>query len=338
MLVDTLNEQRTGAQVAPGLFFDELLKPFLRRLAKAQVFVLSPEVVAMSANVSLSKPSSILASLPWVRLPFDSVWIEYSAEQLSQAMADLGSPNLTPPGTAGRVQRAGFLVRQEDTKLVLEFVHLLQTERGTFADLCSIRGRFDLSDIVGPTEASTIRSELPDAVKGRVRESLRLISKDPREAAARDEIDRRFEWEMHPDMEAASDAVAQRSGLAAVVSIHEGWLGEMRRAFYMLLLPSLILLNTKNAVRQDDGPSLDKLNKHRVKKGRQPLVEHKMLVMHLTAAQRRAAAEAGDGGRAIKGALVIGHFKQRATGLFWWHHHHRHGYGATHQVARQVRL
>lgn len=326
MLIDTFIEQRTKAILAPGVAYDDLVAPFRSRLANAKVYVVDADAAAMAANVSLAKPTSILAALPWIKLPAESVWLEFSNEDLSRAMAALGSPNATPANTVGRLKRSGFLFTEHHDGLAFEYVHAMDVpQQGVVAELSTVRGVFRLhKDAEVHVEAAReVRSQHP--VAGKVRNLIQLVTNDPQEARANDEIVARLQWDDHPDMLRGLIAIQGAGGNRT--RVQADWITEVRRLFLMAALPALILLNTRNAIAIEPGPSLEKLNRKRTKMGRPPLLEHLLIKLHLSGAQARKAKADGDGGRRLRGALVIGHFKVRETGVFWWSQHMRSGRG-----------
>lgn len=330
MLANALNEFRFDYVYPGGTRHDDALKPFRKRLAEAQKFVLDRDAVAMSANVSLSKPTSILSALPWVRLPFEKTWIEFTNVDLRDAMQELGSPNLTAPGTVSRIIRSGFLMWQEGEELVVDYVHEDEAHGRKLIDLAPIRLSFRLGE-----GAPGVSPDMPsgsggiELTRGRVRDNLRLITTDPEERRANDDLGRRASWTMHPDM---TDIAAEMVGMVGpdkVDQIQLNQANEAKRLFQLLALPALILLNCRNAVEREHVSAPEKLNKKRVARGKPPLVEHIVVKVSLNAKVRRRAEAAGTGtGRWIRGSLVRGHFKVRKTGIFWWSPHARSGYGA----------
>jgi hypothetical protein len=164
-----------------------------------------------------------------------------------------------------------------------------------------------------------------------MRQHLRLVSEDPAEAAAEASLRERFSWSSHPDMTAAAAALAKVAGWEAVRETEENQASDAWRMFSVMILPSLILLNCKNAVDAEPVEPSAKLNKSRIAKGRVPLRAHSVIKMHLTRARRRKSAGGGRG--QVASAFVIGHFKVRQPrghsegGVFWWSQHVRVGLG-----------
>src|SRR5690606_7069330 len=98
---------------------------------------------------------------------------------------------------------------------------------------------------------------------------------------------------------------------------------EMRRLFLMQILPALILLNCRNAVDVEKVPAPEKLNKQRAKKGRAPVAEHHLVKVHLSPTRKKVYEARGGTARNVRGGLVMGHFKVRKGGIFWWSPHWR---------------
>jgi hypothetical protein len=103
MLIDDFKEFETGMTYPSGYRHDQCTRAVKKRISEAEVFVLDRDAVAMAAGVALSKPSSTLAALPWVRLPFERMWVEFSNQELREAMANLGSPNRRPAATSSSI-------------------------------------------------------------------------------------------------------------------------------------------------------------------------------------------------------------------------------------------
>jgi hypothetical protein len=332
MLVNQFAEFRSGLRYPNGAKADEVVAPIKQRIAKSDIFLMDKDAVAMAASVSLSKPSTIVSSLPWVKLPFDVVWIEFENGHSRTAMQELGSPLLKSPGAAVTIERSGFLIRHEGDGLVFDYVHSDRTSDGRrIIDLCPVRGRFSLAvdDDVKPLSGwHSLRTGVSGA-KGRVKRHLELITSDPREIAATEDLEDRFDWRSHPDMTAVREAMNSMVGPDQVAVIEENQANEMRRLFMMQILPTLILLNCKNAVETEYVEVSAKLNKNRVAKGKPPLAEYRIVKMRLTPRFERAVSENGANGapRSTRASMVQGHFKVRKTGIYWWSPHARSGYG-----------
>jgi hypothetical protein len=335
MLIDELKE-RTGIRY-PGtsLSQDEVLAPFRARLERAEAYVLDRDAVTMGASVALSKPSSIMAALPWVRLPFNPMWIEFANADLKQAMTDLGSPNLPPAHSIATVLKSGFLITEANGVLTVEYAHRDRASNGMeLADLAPSIVTFRTSntapdlDTVEPAVAEFRDTDILGKTGGRMRAHLKLLTVDPDEMAADQRLRDRIGTSTHPDMGEMIDAMSRFMGIAKTAEVCMDQAVEATRLFLMAILPALILINCRNAVIAETVPAPEKLNKQRRAKGKPGIVAHRVVKVRLGAARRRMVNGAGGGedGRFVRATLVMGHFKIRRTGPFWWHPHARGAY------------
>ena len=330
MLLNELNEFKSGVTYPDGYPHDRALDDLRRRAVGAQPFVLDRDATGMAASVALSKPSSIHAALNWVKLPFNTTWIEFSNSDLRQAMTDLGSPNVRPPHTQTIIERSGFLIQQKENRLVLEYIHADKTPDGRrLVDLAPVIGWYTLpDDFEKPERVSPLTGDVPNA-QGRVRQHLALITNDADEFGADFDLRVRFNWAPHPDMDRVRSNVVRLMGDEKVRELEQLQANEMYRLFALQILPALILLNCRNAVDVEDVQVSAKLNKARISKGKPPLVEHKIVHMRLAPERRQASNKKPTSGtRIARGTLVMGHFKVRKSGVYWWSPHARRGYGA----------
>jgi hypothetical protein len=114
-------------------------------------------------------------------------------------------------------------------------------------------------------------------------------------------------------------------GSDQVEAIRERQAAEARRLFNLAILPTLILLNCRNAVEVNRVDAPEKLNKQRAKKNKPPLSGYNEIRIKLNAARQRMASRPGGSVREMTAAYVTGHFKVRRSGIFWWSPHVRMG-------------
>lgn len=354
MLFTDIHERQTDFVYPNGYRHDDSLNMIRRKVSEASLFVMDEQALAMAANVSLTRPSSILASLPFVNLPAPVIWLEYANFQVRQATSALGSPNVRPENANVFIQRSGFLMRVEEDKdtggkdIVIEYVHKDRPFSGVFpdgrdsmTDIAPIVGRFSLKDTdeFRPRHFPSIPRDPNLPTSGKVRKFEEIVDKDPAEAAALHELHARFSWESHPDLVRLARSVAALAGEEAVQRTEEGQGGDLERAFLNMVLPALILLNCRNAVQRETVPAPDKLNKKRVQKGRPPIREFVTVKVHLSGSGRRAMAKQGMSfTKAREGGLVVGHFKVRKTGIYWWGFHLRGGGNPSADAPRRVKV
>lgn len=341
MLFTDIKEKQTDFVYPNGYRHDDSLILFRKRLAKASLFVLDGQASAMAASVSFSKPSSVIACLPFIQnLPFETMWIEFSNQQLRTAMAAIGSTNATSPDKPMALERGGFLLQMSDGQIVMDYVYRHKTPTGTLADLCAVRGYFDVQR---PSEAykfpamfsSALTAEpgpanIEEGITGKVRKRLKAVHSDLDERAARAELKMRFRTEPHADLAdirtAFMSAGASQSEVDRILTDHAE---DMWRFFDIQILPALILLNCRNAVDREVVEAPAKLNKARAAKGKPPISEYHNVKIHLSPSKRRIYEAHGGSRSPSAGGLVIGHFKVRQTGIWWWSPHFRSGHGET---------
>jgi hypothetical protein len=332
VIVDELFRQPIDVTYPGGVRHSDEIAPVRARIDVAPAYLFERDAVAMAASVSLSKPSSILAALPWVRLPFPTILVEFENAHLREAMGALGSPLVRPPGHVVDIVRSGFLLTHDGDSLCVEYAHSDRDRDGRrIADVAPVLGRFDLRVDRAPTVAATGFLAAKPLGSGRLREYLARLASDPAEAAAAGDLFTRFSWAPHPDFERLRAGVvrlfagARADPEAAVAAIEENQAHEAARLFSQVVLPALILLSTRNAVSVDRVEQPPKLVRARAGRGRRPPSGYSVVRLKLTDAQQRMARTASDGGRSMRSALVRGHFKVRKTGVFWWSMHARGG-------------
>jgi hypothetical protein len=80
----------------------------------------------------------------------------------------------------------------------------------------------------------------------------------------------------------------------------------------------LAMLNTKNPCVEHEAVDITRLNKSRRKLGRTEFLPYRRTRLALSRSQARIATARGIDREAARAHLVRGHFKIRATGVFWW--------------------
>lgn len=340
MLNDEFLAYRANFTYPDGTSYDACLERVKRRIRAAQAFVLDRDAVGMAANVAISKPSSIVSALPFVKLPFDPMWLEFSNLEFRDAMAEAGSPNLQHPNTKSEIRKSGFLLSEKLGILQADYVHLDRANVGgrmmEIPDLSPVRTFFvldrnaDVAQIVPKLDPRALDpNNLSGKVHGRMRSHFKLLASDPDELKAAAELKARVYWSPHPDMAPIAAAMRQLVGEAQTTTTEANQGEEATRLFLMAVLPALILINCRNAVDIEVVPAPEKLNKQRAQKGKEPLLEHRIVKMHLTATRKRRMGDmaSADERRAARATLVMGHYKVRKTGVFWWRPHPRTGRG-----------
>ncbi len=338
MLFTEIFEKQDKLPSVGGIHADSLLDPVRARIKQAQYFVLDEQAVAMAVNVSQQKPSSIIACLPFVRLPAPVMWIEFANQHMRQAMAAVGSPNIRGERQIADVERTGFLLWEEDGQIVMDHVHRDRLQDGFTTILVSnVRLAFDpdtsgrrheivstMSHLIDKFSKSAESEETDDiGVTGKIAKRLKEVNKNDAEAVALKQLSWRFGMAPNPDQKAFRKAMLQIMPEQKIALMEADQMEDAFRIFVNLILPGLILLNCRNAVRTEVVPAQDRLNKQRAKKGRPPIEAYQYVRMHLTPTKKRLYERHGISTSSVTGGLVIGHFKVRESGIFWWNPHWR---------------
>ncbi len=80
----------------------------------------------------------------------------------------------------------------------------------------------------------------------------------------------------------------------------------------------LIMINCKNLLTSREVVPSARLQKARMRRGKQPLFSHKILDISLTRSQANRAASQGMTRAQMRLHMVRGHFKVKKTGIYWW--------------------
>jgi hypothetical protein len=316
LFVDVEESLKSMKRQPMGEFYSSVMAGVVSRIGKASVFVLDSNASAMSANVFFSRPSSILSALGFVRLPADTVWIEYSNIAAREAFAKLGNDNRWAEGGV-MIERSGLLLTQRDGAIDMEAVAQFRKDDGRIIELLTAKCRFDTTPgiKIDPAERR-MPTKVDHGATGQAKKYYDLLSRDEKELAANDELRHRFGGSLHTDYIAM---VSMIPGIETQLrTTLAGHIDDIYRMFSTQVLPSLILINCRNAVEQEFVPAPAKLNKARRAKGRPEIGPYHIVKLKLRPKVKRMYEQHGYSGVQISGGLVMGHFKVRKTGVFWW--------------------
>lgn len=348
MLFTEIYEKQNIVPSIGGIHPDTLLDPIRARMKDAQYFVFDEQAVSMAVNVAQSKPSSIIACLPFVKLPAPLLWIEFSNQHLRQAMGAMGSPNIRGERHVVDIERTGFLLWEEDGQIVMDHVHRDKLPGGgTTVTLSNVRLAFDpdtgshrhemvasMSHLIDKLsrDGKSAKDETLPLISGKIAKRIKQIDKDDAEAIATKQLGWRFSMAPHPDQKALRQAMLSIMSEQQLMRMEADQTNDAFRIFVNLILPGLILLNCRNAVRREVVSPPEKLNKQRLKKGKPPIEGYQYVRLHLTPKKKRLYERHGISTNIASGGVVIGHFKVRESGIFWWNPHWR---GADADVTRK---
>ena len=295
-------------------------------------FELSPEVRDAALQVQQSKPSTIMAALPLCRLPYRSVWAEWSAGR----EANLRDKQA---GAAPQPQRTGFLMEAVDEALQRGNItwcwhHTQHGERslqqrdpgGSETTICPLGVSVDWSpEPTIPYPVTATREEVSDAVKTSDSHLGKHLGNENEIDALVEDTKRFYTCVSHHAVKYVrwldSTMLTQPDLGPAIIQQYRSWQadpeGELGFARAVIAI-----LNTRNCVEFEEA-DLAKLNRAKARRGRLPALSYSVVKFSLSRAQRNAAAAAGMTQVQMREHLCRGHFKIRKTGVFWWSPHLR---------------
>lgn len=269
-------------------------------LRNSQRFVLDANVTSAINDVAQGRPSSILEAKDYIRLPFDECWFEWPESARKGQQFDLVIGDAM--NRQGTVRRMGFLCKQEsDGTIKVQMAWQAHSKSDIIQTSPFIMVWNQTSQMRLENTDEELHAMRPEVAKKEF-EAVRIIG-----GWIAMELSS-FQAQAYPE---ASRKRFKQSVLQNMNTFKSDWAGEAR--FFAALL---IMLNTKNGVeiRSSD---MATLNKARVKSGKLPLYEHRVVQLRRSARERNAAS-GNSGGVTPRAHLVRGHFKIRASGVFWW--------------------
>jgi len=275
--------------------YDGLDKTYAK-IAKAQKFMLSREF-AIAADGLVDNVAELQKIAPFCFTPFPLTWVEWAFKD--RPHWDWQGPYKARPVDRTRHQRepirVGVLLEQQDGRASCYKIHLFWKLRER-PDDCSSEYNGSLAALLFDAEkAAQELEDQPDPL-------LRGTRTGPAD----------FGKDLMMKSVTFAPEVAERLLQYAM----EDWGGEFR---YVLAV--LGLLNTRNVVHRSPVDNAV-MNKKRARHGKRELFSHTILKVRPSIIVR-TGGEGPAGHRDLKMHFVRGHFKHRATGLFWWSTHVR---------------
>lgn len=291
--------------LADDLLVDKLLpasyggmEPILRRIQAAQKFILSKEF-AIAADGLVENIAELQKITPYCRVPYPATWIEWVHDD---------RPHWNPEGP--------YKARPIDPsrhQMAPQRVALLLEQRGDFAGSWKAHLFWSLKQ--KPTRAD--ESQFNGSLGAVIMDTRRVdkFAEDPMVDALDSRVLADFGQEFVRKVQIRAPDVYDRLSEYAV----EDWGGEIR-----FMIAMLGLLNARNVAHHE---FIDKKthNAKRAKHGKRPLFSHTMLKIRpqMMRASRGEGVGVAGSDRDLRRHFVIGHFKHRRTGLFWWNMHAR---------------
>jgi hypothetical protein len=301
------------------------------KIQTAQRFVISPDVRGAIRSLLSSRPSSLLAAAKFARLPYSRCWFEWippgeanlhpgqvEVKRCGAIMEPYGDQGFTV-FTAWEFNKAALIKSVENEPELLKLVDV--APRFGFS---SVLGAYDFADFEQPTKMALDgpsrwfrlreleREELP-TMRDDVRNGIRFAINNDEEWAALKLLETRSAFRVHWETHGAEKIAEQQWTTGSVSSVVHDVQDEMGHLF-----ATLILMNAKNCVQIAKSEPATQLNKARRKRGKTELLPYSTVHIELTKSQQRAVDSGRISREEARRHLVRGHFKVRATGVFWW--------------------
>jgi hypothetical protein len=300
----------------------------------AQRFIVSDDVRKAIRALLTSRPTTLVAASKYARLPYERCWFEWKPP---------GYENLKPNQI--QVKRCGALLEaygphgytiftawEFDREEVQKDVDRYRARPGLedfdfdmpLFGVSSVVGAYDLSSFDQPplmlgdqksgwfAHRANTDEELAQQ-RDDHKNSIGHALKDPIEREALRQLELRSAFRIHGETHGFDKINSQIRLTNNAASIIHDVQDEMGHLF-----ATLILMNAKNCVEIAKTEPPEKLNKARRKQGKVELLPYSTVHIELSQSQKRAVADGRISREEARRHLVRGHFKVRATGVFWW--------------------
>lgn len=286
-------------------------KAFTRAARSAAHFEVDEEVASAALAIAHSNTDQLLAARRFIRTPFPRMWIEWS---------DKATNHLLGGGIGDRV---GVLIDTENDGQ-FGIIHVVHTIPNRTA-LVPMIYAFDYRD------SFVVRQGLRDVAiyfDHITQSRLYYEEKFGVGIKAKSKSSDQAEWEksrrsclgwsnyLSDQVDELRRRIHARQG--------EAWSGAGLLATAVLPVARfveslLICMNSRNLVEIGDAPDLFRLNRARAKSGKAPFAAVRPIRLSLSKiARRKFDAACAAGGGDVNRHWVMGHYKIRKSGVFWW--------------------
>ena len=276
---------------------------FRKALASAVPFEISDDVGTMASIIAGSDATKLESVLPFCRLPFPSVWMEWRGTS-----ERFRNPDKHPaPGTT-IPDRFGVLcekLAREQTAMV-SFAWGFKREGFQVCPFAAMADWREQPTMAFDTWSVTKKQDVFDVYRSDPRfkhNTDEQLWKLAQRGAVTPNLHMGLWWEH------------VKAGIISNRHMQE-WADDMagETPFAEALLA---ILNAKNlAAVHPDTTDLTKLNRARAKRGKPPMLQFRKVTVSLSRSATARASQRGDGAMPLH--TVRGHFKVRKSGIYWW--------------------
>ncbi|WP_158933244.1 hypothetical protein [Acidisphaera sp. S103] len=288
-------------------------------IRQAKRFDLAPGIVVTANTISTSSFAAQLRALPLCRVPFEFTWMEwpgadpiYDANRVGNATAAAPAPN-----------RMGVLIHADESRQKGSMT-FAWSHRQEGVNACPLACFFDWrADAPEVDDLSRSFFRQSGHSEDELRQQIVAQSQGMPQVKGSSEADlvddrSRFGFNISPAFKFWAEALLRRHGTLPGPGTQEWhlWTSDIRGE-PGIARSILLLLNSKNLTHSEESPAPERLNRQRVKVGKLPLLGHTKIRIKLSRALQQRAGE-GTQREASRFHAVRGHFKIRASGVYWW--------------------
>ncbi len=325
MLIDELRETcddpKSALVMALG---DKGRQALIKNIEGSMKFILDDVVTIAAASIGTSKPSKMVEALPLCRLPFKTTWIECRNAARDWHNND---PERPPPPKIGMLFNG--IDRLQRGTMHLVWKHSKNAYPSSVAMNMSVFSyAFDLD---GSAVIDKLESAFYDQATKVVHDELRRVASESHsaevggkdEVAALHELLKRMTVLPNPYLIGLWEGLMNKYPNGPPPSwtkeLQDGavkdWAGEV-----IFFLCSVLFINSKRSIKLEH-IDMGKLARRRAKRGRSPVYSHTVVKLSITDDQQKAFKRASTGD--LRAHFVMGHWKIRKTGVFFWMPHIR---------------
>lgn len=249
-------------------------------------FVLDRDAVMVISAIANSSKNQLLTSLPLCRLPAKEMYIEFAFQDRLKWIEETGTKATKIPEAQPPIKLGMLLFELDENNFVFHPCWNM------------------------PDGLIVISSMAAKIYTGKDIEYADNVV---------DELARRLTYFVSPSIKDIWNKLPKET------QDYLWYLGEYDLAAeWRFCLGVLLAFNSKNIIEKTAKEDLSKINKLRAKNGKSPLLDYSTVKMHLSKIlRRRTGVTPHTPSASIYAPFVIGHFKHRRTGLFWWTPHFR---------------
>lgn len=263
-------------------------------IQSAMRFVIEPSCIEACEHLLSSKPSSLLAAVNLVKLPFDNCWIEWA------------------PQGSERPLRAGALVKKtQDGVLEACFAWLPSPKQAKVLD--SDRDKLFQSKAVAVVNPVGIEFNFTQRRPRRLESDSKWAEKcSAPELSALETLNGFFRPIAPKCALSFLQAIPAAQVNAAIKRYSRRTSGSAAHLFGLIAL-----INSRTYVELIQADLISEKQRRRDKKQKPPL-SYRAVRLNLSRRDIRTAAHDNLSDMQIRSHIVRGHFKIRSSGIFWW--------------------